>query len=196
MSTQLQLDEDFFLTHEGKAVSSFELWYQWERDEEASAQMMDMDISAVMLGMEERMLIDGQMIFFNNQESPCGSIVHMGDDQANESRSAEERMNIRLESIPDDIVQIVFSATIPQEDIPKSHLGMLRRAHFGLVLPGREPIELAHREIHPGGEGEYGWLLGLLYRSEGDWIFRAVRETLPEGMGTLLDHFAVVHGNY
>ncbi|ABK44189.1 stress protein [Magnetococcus marinus MC-1] len=196
MSKQLHLDEDFFLFHEGQPVTKLEIWYQWERDDRATARMVDMDLSAVMLGVDERMLLDEQMVFYNNTQSPCGSITHMGDQQALENRSAEERLKINLATVPEDIVQIVISATIPQEDIPAIHLGMLRRAHYGLVVAGASSVELAHREFHPGGEGEFGWLLGLFYRNDQAWVFRAVREALPDGMGTLQDHFTPFHGDY
>nr|CRH05513.1 Conserved protein of unknown function. Putative stress protein [Candidatus Magnetococcus massalia] len=193
-ATQLQLDQDFFLA-DATETEVVDVWFRWEKDDAQLNAALDMDFCAVMLGVEERMLDDGHLIYYNNAHSPCHSVTHLGDDQAQDQQGAEECLRFKLHTVPEEIVQILLCATIPADDMDKHHLGMLQRAWFELVAANEAYHPMAQREMFPGGEQQYGWIVGIFYRQELDnaesqWVFRHVKEELPDGMQTLLDHFS------
>ncbi len=56
----------------------------------------DLDASVFMVGENGKVLSDQHFIFFNNKVSPCGSVVHQGDNRTGAGDGDDEQIKIDL----------------------------------------------------------------------------------------------------
>ncbi|OSM02235.1 TerD family protein [Magnetofaba australis] len=189
MSVAAKLHDELLLQDIAPNADEFDLWFSWESDD-AEGGDLDLDLSAMMLTARGKMGVDEQLIYYNNLASPCGGVRHLGDDQAHDGEAAEEVMRVRLSAVPADIENLIFSVTVPDEDIPHKTMQRIKKAQVKLfdVNHYAEPL-LTYEITAQGDEESFGWVVGNLARDEQGWMFRVVHDDLPEGLRTLMNHF-------
>lgn len=82
----------------------------------------DLDASVFMVGENGKVLSDQHFIFFNNKVSPCGSVVHQGDNRTGAGDGDDEQIKIDLKKVPADVKKIIFSVTIYDAEARKQTL--------------------------------------------------------------------------
>ncbi len=143
----------------------------------------DLDVSCFILGADDKVRSPQDVVFYNQPESPRGSVKHAGDNQTGEGGGDDEAILVDLTLVPDDVKQLVFVATI--------HKALKRRQNFGIVDDAYMRVvdrdaneELARFDLSEDACVERSLVFGALVRDGDGWAFRAigkgVESELPE----------------
>lgn len=137
------------------------------------------DISAFLLGANEKVRSDADFIFYNQPTTPDGSICLL--DQQTDSRGGRRQsFRIQLQKLPADVNNVAFTIFI--------HL-----AHnFSILKHLKLEIE-GQAEFLPTTQNmsEKALILGKLYRHKGNWKFRALGQGFNGGLAPLATTFGV-----
>lgn len=149
----------------------------------------DLDISCFMLTDEGLVRGNDDFIFYNQLESPCGSVEHLGDHQTGEADEDAEVILVRLDKVPSAICKLVFTVTIHEHIARKHHFGLTESACVRIVsCKGNEMDRLNFVESVPTNSGV---IFGELYRQENLWKFRRISRGTDRGLGEIAEHYGV-----
>lgn len=143
----------------------------------------DLDVSCFILGADNQVRSKQDVVFYNQLESPRGSVKHTGDNVDGEGGGDDEAILVDLTLVPDDVKQLVFVATI--------HQALERRQNFGIVDDAYMRVvdrdtneELARFDLSEDACVEHSLIFGALVKKADGWQFRAigkgVEAELPE----------------
>ena len=150
----------------------------------------DLDASAIMLDMSGRVLSDGHFVFFNNLKSPDGSVEHMGDNLTGGAEGDDEQIKVNLAAVPADIDKIVFPVSIYDAETRQQNFGQVRNAFIRIVNQA-DNSEIARYDLTEDASTETAMIFGELYRSGGEWKFRAVGQGYASGLKGIAQDFGV-----
>ena len=153
-----------------------------------SGAEFDLDASALLCNARDRVLSDAHFVFYNNLESPEGSVLHTGDNRTGEGEGDDESIQVDLEAVPAECQKIVFPVTIHDADARAQSFGMVKNA-FIRIVNDANGIELARFDLSEEASTETAMLFGEVYRRDGEWKFRAVGQGYTSGLrGIALDY--------
>ncbi|WP_405134214.1 TerD family protein [Nocardia sp. NBC_01388] len=150
----------------------------------------DLDASAIATGADKKVLSDKHFIFFNNLQSPEGTIVHTGDNLTGEGEGDDETINIDLANTPPTIESIVFPVSIYDADSRAQSFGQVRNAYIRVVDRATN-AELARYDLSEDASTETAMVFGELYRSGAEWKFRAIGQGYASGLSGIARDFGV-----
>ncbi len=150
----------------------------------------DLDASALACGPDGRVVSDQYFVFFNNLESPDGSIQHTGDNLTGEGEGDDEAIKVNLASVPAEIDKIVFPVSIYDADSRQQTFGQVRNAFIRIVNQANGS-ELARYDLSEDASTETAMLFGELYRNGAEWKFRAVGQGYNNGLAGIARDFGV-----
>jgi tellurium resistance protein TerD len=156
----------------------------------AEGPVFDLDGSAFMLGPNGKVRGDGDFVFYNNLRSEDGSVEHSGDNLTGVGSADDERLEIDLSHVPPDVERIAVAATIHEADSRRQTFGTVGHA-FIRCLNADTEREIARYDLSADCPGETSAVFGELYRSNGDWQFRAVGQGYRGGLGPLARAYGV-----
>lgn len=134
---------------------------------------VDCDASVIMLGENERLQNNNDVIYFGNLKSKCGSIQHSGDNLTGDGDGDDEQINVDLNRVPANIQKLVFVVNIYDAVKRKQHFGMIQNAFIRIVNPANQQ-EMIHYNLTDDYSGKTCLIAGELYRHGGDWKFAAI----------------------
>jgi tellurium resistance protein TerD len=148
----------------------------------------DLDASALMCDGNGKILSDQHFVFFNNLQSPEGSVQHTGDNLTGEGEGDDESIKVNLAGVPPTCEKIVFPVTIYDAESRGQSFGQVKNAYIR-VVNDQGGTELARYDLTEDASTETAMLFGELYRHGGDWKFRAVGQGYATGLrGIALDY--------
>jgi len=150
----------------------------------------DLDASAIMLDANGRVLSDSHFVFFNNLTSPDGSVEHMGDNLTGAGEGDDEQIKVSLTSVPAEVGKIVFPVSIYEADQRQLNFGQVRNAFIRIVNQA-DNSEIARYDLTEDAATETAMIFGEIYRSSGEWKFRAVGQGYASGLKGIAQDFGV-----
>ncbi|MFF1712821.1 restriction endonuclease [Streptomyces sp. NPDC058268] len=132
-----------------------------------------------------RVLSDSHFVFFNNVETPDGSVRMLGD-------FAGDRAAIRVafDELPEEADRLVLVAAVDPEADPQADLDGFTGA--GIRLRDAEGVELDQLPVSDGRPGETALVLGSFRRrSSGDWNFVVGGKGYAGGLEALVREFGI-----
>lgn len=72
----------------------------------------DLDASCFMLNAQNQVVSPQHFVFYNNRQSPDGSIVQHGDNLTGMGEGDDEQVSVDLLRVPPEIQRIVFVCSI------------------------------------------------------------------------------------
>lgn len=150
----------------------------------------DLDASVFMVGENGKVLSDQHFIFFNNKVSPCGSVVHQGDNRTGAGDGDDEQIKIDLKKVPADVKKIIFSVTIYDAEVCKQNFGMVSNS-FMRVVNEDNSAEIARFDLSEDASTETAMIFGELYRNNDEWKFKAVGQGFAGGLSALASQHGV-----
>ncbi|MGQ0845021.1 MAG: TerD family protein [Sporichthyaceae bacterium] len=150
----------------------------------------DLDASAILLGADGKVSGDKNFVFFNNLTSPDGSVEHTGDNLTGEGEGDDEQIKVNLAGVAADIDKIVFPVSIYDGAARSQSFGQVRNA-FIRVVNQADNAELARYDLTEDASTETAMVFGELYRSSGEWKFRAVGQGYASGLKGIAQDFGV-----
>lgn len=134
----------------------------------------DCDASLFMLGSNEKIESNKDIIYFGNLKSQCGSILHTGDNLTGEGDGDDEQIIVELDKVPARISKLVFVVNIYECIKRKQHFGQVQNAYIRVLDHlGNEIVKYNLTENH---SGKTALVIGEIYRHNSEWKFAATGE--------------------
>ncbi|RSD26288.1 TerD family protein [Mesobacillus subterraneus] len=134
---------------------------------------IDCDASVIMLGANDKLQSNNDVVYFGNLKSRDGSVTHTGDNLTGDGDGDDEQVYIELSRVPANIEKLVFVVNIYDAVKRKQHFGMIRNAFIRVVNPSNNQ-ELIKYNLTEDYSGKTSLLVGEIYRNNNEWKFAAV----------------------
>ncbi len=138
-----------------------------------STTNIDCDASVIMLGENERLQSNNDVIYFGNLKSKDGSVQHSGDNLTGDGDGDDEQIVVDLNRVPATIQKLVFVVNIYDAVKRRQHFGMIRNAFIRIVNGGSQQ-EMLRYNLTEDYSGKTCLIAGEIYRNGGEWKFAAV----------------------
>lgn len=150
----------------------------------------DLDASAILVDAAGKVTGDKDFVFFNNLASADGSVKHLGDNLTGAGEGDDEQVNVDLATVPGAVDKIVFPVSIYDAESRSQSFGQVRNAFIRIVNQAGG-AELARYDLSEDASTETAMVFGELYRSSGEWKFRAVGQGYASGLKGIAQDFGV-----
>lgn len=189
MSVSLTKGGNVSLSKEAPGLSAVVVGLGWDPRTTTGADF-DLDASAIMLDMSGKVLSDSHFVFFNNLKSPDGSVEHMGDNLTGAGEGDDEQIKVNLQSVPAECGKVVFPVSIYDAEPRQQNFGQVRNAFIRIVNQA-DNSEIARYDLTEDAATETAMVFGEIYRSFGEWKFRAVGQGYATGLRGIAHDFGV-----
>ena len=150
----------------------------------------DLDGSAFLLGAGDKVRSDADFVFYNQNKSSDGSVVHSGDNRTGEGEGDDETITVELDKVPADVEKIAVCVTIHDAEARRQNFGMVSRAYVRCV-DATTNAEVARYDLSEDASVETAMIFGEIYRHNGEWKFKAVGQGFQGGLGPMAKNFGV-----
>ncbi len=185
-SISLVKGEKIDLTKSAPGLTAASLGLGWDLGTGGPA--FDLDASAFMLDKNSKLLNEKNFVFFHNLKSPCGSVVHTGDNLTGAGDGDDETINVDLAKVPADVEQIVFIVNIYDSVARKQNFGQVKNA-FIRMYDTNTKAEVLKYDLSEDFSSATAVLFGRLYRKDGGWKFEATGAGENGGLQTFVDRY-------
>ena len=189
MSVSLSKGGNVSLTKEAPGLTAVLAGLGWDVRTTTGADF-DLDASALMVGANGKILSDSHFVFFNNLHSPDGSVEHTGDNLTGEGEGDDEVIKVNLAGVPAECDKIVVTVSIYEAESRGQNFGQVRNAYIRIVNQANG-TEVARYDLSEDASSETAMIFGELYRSNGEWKFRAVGQGYSTGLSGIARDFGV-----
>lgn len=139
----------------------------------ASTPNVDCDASVLMLGENDRLQNNHDVVYFGNLKSRDGSVQHSGDNLTGDGDGDDEQIFVDLSKVPANIHKLVFVVNIYDSVKRRQHFGMIQNAFIRIVNPASNQAML-HYNLTDDYSGKTCLIAGELYRHGSEWKFAAI----------------------
>ena len=150
----------------------------------------DLDASCFLTGETGKVRSDADFIFYNQLQTPDGSVQHTGDNLTGEGEGDDESIIVDLEKISPDIFKLAFSVTIHDAPSRGQNFGQVSAAFIRVVNVDTNN-EIVRYDLSEDASTETAMIFGEVYRNAGEWKFRAVGQGFAGGLGPMAKSFGV-----
>ena len=189
MSVSLTKGGNVSLTKEAPGLTNVIVGLGWDVRTTTGTDF-DLDASALLCGDSGKVVSDLHFVFYNNLNSPDGSVQHTGDNLTGEGEGDDESINVNLAAVPLEVSKIVFPVSIHDAQARGQSFGQVRNA-FIRVVNQANGVELARYDLSEDASTETAMVFGELYRHGGEWKFRAVGQGYASGLAGIAKDFGV-----
>jgi tellurium resistance protein TerD len=158
-----------------------------------AGQQFDLDASALLVSASGRVRSNNDFIFYNQPASKDGSVVHQGDNLTGEGEGDDEQILIDLDAVAADVEKIVIVVSIHDAEGRQQNFGQVRDA-FCRVANDETDVEVVRYDLTEDAAAETCMIFAELYRSSGEWKFRAVGQGYASGLQGIAIDFGVTLG--
>ena len=148
----------------------------------------DLDISAFLLNAEEKVTQDEDFIFYNNMESKTKAVIHTGSSKTDEGHN--ETIMVDFSKIPSNVEKIPIIVTIHEAGERQQNFGQISTA-FIRIINEDDNEEILRYDLAEDFSIETAIIIAELYKSSGEWKFRAVGSGFRDGLNALCRNFGV-----
>lgn len=177
------------LSKEDPSLKKVRVGLGWDA-RSTSGDDFDLDASAILLGANDKVTQDGDLVFYNNMNHPTGAVKHGGDNRTGDGDGDDESIEIDLSLVPDDIQKIVISVSIDRADERSQSFGQVRNAYVRLLNDETEK-EIVRYDLTEDYSSETCLNFAEVYRHNNEWKFRAVGQGYNSGFIGLLTDFGL-----
>lgn len=174
MGLNLSKGGNLNLTKESGGSTKFTFALKWDENTNTGAQW-DLDASAICLGTDNKVLnLDpNYFVYFKNLQTPCGGVVHSGDERTGATTGDDELIAVDVAKLPAGVEKILFVVTIYEAEINNQNFGQVRNAGIR-VIDTATNNELCKYDLTEDYSTETAMTFGELYRNNGEWKFKAI----------------------
>lgn len=189
MPVSLSKGGNVSLSKEAPGLKKITIGLGWDTRKTDGAAF-DLDAMVFLVKDDGKVRSDGDFVFFNNKQSPEGSVVHAGDNRTGEGAGDDETVNVDLEKVPTDIQKIIAAVVIYEGPERKQNFGMVEKAYIR-VINADGGTEIARYDLTEDGGTVTAMIFGEVYRNGGEWKFKAVGQGYDQGFAALVRSFGV-----
>ena len=189
MAISLQKGGNVNLSKEAPNMTKMTIGLGWDvRVTDGAA--FDLDASAFMLAASGKVRSDADFIFYNQNKSADGSVMHSGDNRTGEGEGDDEAIKVDLAAVPADVEKIAVCVTIHDAEERRQNFGMVSSAYIRCVNADNN-TEVARYDLSEDASVETAMIFGEIYRHGGDWKFKAIGQGFAGGLGPLAQSYGV-----
>ncbi len=177
------------LEKEAPGLQNILLGLGWDC-KKADGTDFDLDASLLMLDAADKPAGDNSFIFYNNKTSPCGAVVHKGDNLTGEGEGDDEMITIALPKLPDNIKKMIIAVTINDAEARNQNFGLVDNA-FIRVANNDNNEDIARYDLTEDYSTETSLIFGELYHKEGEWRFAAKGDGFAGGLSAYLASYGI-----
>ena len=167
----LQKNDILDLTKKNPGLKRVILGAGW--DVATMGQDFDLDIAAFLLNNNNKVArIPDDVIFFNNMEGQ--GIRLEGDNRTGAGEGDDERIQIDLSMIRNDIAKIIFVVTIHNAQLKRQTFGMVENSYVRLSDAENDEKEVCRFNLKENGSTVTSVIFAELYRDGNEWRFKAI----------------------
>ena len=166
----------------------FNIGLSWDANESESGQDFDLDASVFGLGENGKIIEERYFVFYNNLESPDGSIIHTGDNQTGAGDGDDETIAIDLSKINPKVKELRVVVTIHDAIARKQNFGQVRNSKIRIYVPSTNE-EILKFELDEDFSTETAVEFGRVYNKNDNWKFEAVSAGLSGGLEAFVKKF-------
>jgi tellurium resistance protein TerD len=189
MSVSLSKGGNVSLSKEAPGLTAALVALGWDARTTAGADF-DLDASALLVNTAGKVLTDQHFVFYNNLNSPDGSVEHTGDNLTGEGEGDDESIKVDLSRVPAGVDKIVFTVSIHDADNRHQSFGQVRNAYIRVVNQA-DGAEVTRYDLSEDASTETAMIFGEIYRNGADWKFRAVGQGYESGLAGIARDFGV-----
>jgi tellurium resistance protein TerD len=189
MAISLQKGGNVNLSKEAPGLTKLIVGLGWDTRSTDGAPF-DLDGVAFVLSPAGKVRSDADFIFYNNLKTPEGAVAHSGDNRTGAGDGDDETITIELPKVAPDVDKLVVAVTIHDAELRRQNFGMVGKA-FIRCVNALSNQEIARYDLSEDSSTETAMIFGELYRSGGDWKFRAVGQGFQGGLAPLAKNFGV-----
>ena len=167
----LQKNDILDLSKKNQGLKRVILGAGW--DVATMGQDFDLDIAAFLLNNNNKVArIPDDVIFFNNMEGQ--GIRLEGDNRTGAGEGDDERIQIDLSMIRNDIAKIIFVVTIHNAQLKRQTFGMVENSYVRLLDAENDEKEVCRFNLKENGSTVTSVIFAELYRDGNEWRFKAI----------------------
>ncbi|WP_055586545.1 TerD family protein [Peterkaempfera griseoplana] len=189
MPVSLSKGGNVSLTKEAPGLTAVTVGLGWDLRTTTGTDF-DLDASAIVLNASGKVVSDSHFVFFNNRQSPDGTVVHTGDNRTGEGSGDDEQINVNLAGLPAEVERITFPVSIYDAVNRGQSFGQVRNAYIR-VLNAAGGAEIARYDLTEDAATETAMIFGELYRNGAEWKFRAIGQGYASGLSGIAQDFGV-----
>lgn len=186
MAFNLEKNQSFNLTKSAPALGRIRVGLGWDE----TVGGMDCDVSVFLLNAQNKIPTEGHFIFYNNLKSPCGSVVHDGDNRTGEGDGDDETVRITLGSLDHSVAQVLFVVTIHDAQAKSQNFGQIDNAYIQ-VYDDQTGAVLCRYDLAQEFGAFDSVTVGRVYNSDSGWCFDALGQGVNGG---LQSYIGLYHG--
>ena len=187
MEIELSKGGRFNLSKEAPNLKKIAIGLGWQLCK--NGQTYDVDASVFMLNADG-VSNEKYFIFYNNLESPDGSLRHSGDNQTGKGNGDDETIYVDLAKVNPEIQEIVFVVTIHEAHDKKQNFSQIKNA-FIKIYNQETKRSIARFNLREAFSEETALEFGRLYKKDNEWRFQAVGEGYNTGLQSFVDKYIV-----
>jgi tellurium resistance protein TerD len=168
--------------NEINTTSKFKATLQWEDYEN-----YDLDISALLLGEDNKVLGNSSLIYYNNKESDDSSVTLSSDSRGDSDTSSEEYLEIDTDKIESDINKIVVFVTIYKSSTDNKQVGSIQNGSIKVEYDKDTYIDLSDSQY----EESSSIIVGELYRDNNEWKFENKSQGTQDAMEDICSEYGL-----
>jgi tellurium resistance protein TerD len=189
MAVNLSKGGNVSLSKEAPGLTEVVIGLGWD-PRVTDGQEFDLDASVFIVGENEKVLSDAHFVFYNNANSPCGNVIHKGDNRSGAGEGDDEQVEVNLAGLGEDAKKMVFAVTIHDAEARKQSFGQVSNAYIR-VLNKKDNTEIARFDLSEDASTETAMVFGEVYRHGADWKFKAVGQGFAGGLAPMATNFGV-----
>lgn len=188
MSTiSLEKGQKVDLTKTNPAVKAFKVGLGWNPNG-AVGGTFDIDVSAFIVGENQKRVSDAHFVFYNNLKSPNDFVIHTGDNRTGEGEGDDESLIVDFSKVKPEEKAIIFVVTIHDAAAKNQNFGQIAGA-FIRICDNATGTEILKYDLNEDYSVETAMIFGKLYEKDGEWKFEAVGTGLKGGLQDYLNQF-------
>ena len=189
MAISLQKGGNVNLSKEAPGMKKMLVGLGWSM-RSTDGDAFDLDGSVFLLGAGGKVRSDADFVFYNQNKSSDGSVVHSGDNRTGEGEGDDESITVELDKVPADVEKIAVCVTIHDAEAKRQNFGMVASAYVRCV-DAVSNVEVARYVLSEDASVEAAMIFGEIYRHNGEWKFKAIGQGFQGGLGPMAKNFGV-----
>lgn len=189
MTINLSKGERINLSKEAPTLKKAAIGLGWNTNVTDTGSAFDLDASVFMLSATGKIPSEKYFVFYNNPNSPDGSVKHMGDNRTGAGEGDDELIAVDLSKVDLSVEEIVFVVTIHEAVARRQNFGQVQKSYIRIFdLDAKK--EVARYDLDEDFSRETAVEFGKLYLKDGDWRFQALGEGYNDGLEKFVARYA------
>jgi tellurium resistance protein TerD len=189
------------LTKTNPGITAYGTGLGWDQKSATTGKDFDLDVSAMVLGANGKLISDLHFVFYNNVDGKglksidkttqtlvdsAFGVFHEGDNLTGQGDGDDETINIDFSKLPAEAEKIIFVVTIHEAKERGQNFGQVNNAFIRMYDKANPGTEVLRYDLGEDFSGETAVEFANLYKKDGEWKFNAVGTGMKGGLADYL----------